>query len=89
MCRPGVPFRLVSAAGQPARHRPEPAPYLPGGGDIAMVLPSNEHPDARCDVVRYVAISEVERHAGSAEVVAERRVVPREDMPNVARDVRH
>jgi len=38
-----------------------------GGGDIAVVLPSNEHADARCDVVRYVAIGEVERHAGFAE----------------------
>jgi len=46
------------------------------GGDVAMILSGNERADAVRDVVRYVAIGEVKRHAGLEEMVAERPVLP-------------
>ena len=44
-----------------------------GGGDVAVILSGDERADAFCDIVRYVAISEVESHAGLEDVVTERR----------------
>ena len=47
------------------------------GSDVAMILSGNERADAVRDVVRYVAIGEVKRHAGLEEMVAERPVFPK------------
>ena len=44
-----------------------------GGGDVAVILSGYQRADAFCDIVRYVAISEVESHAGLEDVVTERR----------------